>query len=66
MLGGMRIYSLALRKQALAAVDCGMPRKEAIGLFGVSLATLKRWLKRRHDTGSATPGGDRACSAGWA
>jgi transposase len=32
-----------------------MPRKEATEIFGVSLATLKRWLKRRRETGSAAP-----------
>lgn len=31
------------------AVDRGLPRKEVVGLFGVSLATLKRWLKRREE-----------------
>jgi transposase len=55
MLVGMRTYSLDLRERALAAVDRGMPRKEALGVFGVSLATLKRWLKRREQTGSAAP-----------
>lgn len=56
MLGGMRTYSLDLRERALAAVDRGMPRrKEAVGVFGVSLATLKRWIKRRRETGSAAP-----------
>ncbi len=55
MLGGMRTYSLDLRERALAAVDRGMPRKGAVGVFGVSLATLKRWLKRRQETGSAAP-----------
>jgi transposase len=55
MLGGMKTYSLDLRERALAAVDRGMPRKEAVGVFGVSLATLKRWLKRREQTGSAAP-----------
>ena len=55
MLGGMKTYSLDLRERALAAVDRGMPRKEAVGVFGVSLATLKRWLKRRQETGSAAP-----------
>ena len=55
MLVGMRTYSLDLRERALAAVDRGMPRKEAVGVFGVSLATLKRWLKRRQETGSAAP-----------
>src|SRR5215210_6088768 len=55
MLGVMKTYSLDLRERALAAVDRGMPRKEAVGVFGVSLATLKRWLKRRGQTGSAAP-----------
>ncbi len=55
MLVGMRTYSLDLRERALAAVDRGMPRKEAVGVFRVSLATLKRWLKRRQETGSAAP-----------
>lgn len=54
-LGGMRTYSLDLRERVLAAVDRGMPRKEAVGVFGVSLATLKRWLKRRQETGSVAP-----------
>ena|SRR5215210_245355 len=55
MLGGMKTYSLDLRERALAAVDRGMPRKEALGVFGVSLATIKRWLKRREQTGSLAP-----------
>ncbi len=33
----------------MAAVDRGVPRKEIVGVFGVSLATLKRWLKRRKE-----------------
>ncbi len=55
MLGGMRTYSLDLRERALAAVDRGMHRREAVDVFGVSLASLKRWLKRREETGSAAP-----------
>src|ERR687898_3063665 len=55
MLGVMKTYSLDLRERALAAVDRGMPSKEALGVFGVSLATIKRWLKRREETGSAAP-----------
>ena len=55
MLGVMKTYSLDLRERVLAAVDRGMPRKEAVGVFGVSLATIKRWLKRREETGSAAP-----------
>jgi transposase len=44
----MGAYSKDLRLKVLAAVDRGVPRKEAVGVFGVSLATLKRWLKRRN------------------
>jgi transposase len=55
MLVGMKIYSLDLRERTLAAVDRRMPSKEAVGAFGVSLATIKRWLKRRETTGSAAP-----------
>jgi transposase len=44
----------------LQAVDRGMPRKEVAEVFGVSLPTIKRWLKRRSETGEvvakANPG----------
>lgn len=33
----------------LAAVDCGVPQARAVEIFGVSLATPKRWLKRRKE-----------------
>ena len=55
MLGGMKTYSLDLRERVLAAVDRGMSRKEVVGVFVVSLATLKHWLKRRDETGSTAP-----------
>jgi len=45
----MNAYSEDLRIKALGALDRGMPRREAAGIFGVSLATLKRWLKRRRE-----------------
>jgi len=43
----MNGYSKDLRLKALDALDRGRPRREAASLFGVSLSTLKRWLKRR-------------------
>ncbi len=43
----MKTYSQDLRERMLGAIDRGMPRKDAVRAFGVSLATLKRWLKRR-------------------
>lgn len=47
----MNAYSKDLRLKALAAIDRGLPRKEAVELFGVSLSTIKRWLQRRRQTG---------------
>jgi transposase len=46
MLGDMKTYSLNSRKRLLAATDHEMSGKEAVHVFGVSLATIKRWLKR--------------------
>src|SRR5688572_1911018 len=47
----MRAYSKDLRVKVLDAVDRGMPRKEVARIFGVSLPSIKRWLKRRRETG---------------
>jgi transposase len=52
----MKAYSEDLRQRVVEAVDAGMPRPEAARVFGVSLATIKRYLKRRRETGSLTPG----------
>ncbi len=51
----MGAYSKDLRLKVLAAVDRGVPRREAVGVFGVSLATLKRWLKRREEGEDLAP-----------
>jgi transposase len=47
----MNAYSKDLRLKTLAALDRGIPRKEIAEIFGVSRSTIKRWLKRRHQTG---------------
>ena len=47
----MNAYSKDLRLKTLSAIDRGIPRKEVADLFGVSLSTIKRWLKRRRQTG---------------
>ena len=47
----MNAYSKDLRLKTLAAIDRGIPRKEVAELFGVSLSTIKRWLKRKRLTG---------------
>ena len=36
----------------MAAVDRGVPRAEVAEVFGVSLSTIKRYLKQRRETGS--------------
>jgi transposase len=47
----MRAYSKDLRLKALDAVDRGMPRAEVARTLGISLPSIKRWLKRRRETG---------------
>jgi transposase len=47
----MKAYSEDLRRRVVAAVDDGMPRAEVARLFRVAVPTIKRWLKRRRDTG---------------
>jgi transposase len=47
----MRAYSKDLRVKVLEAVDRGMPRAEVARTFGISLPSIKRWLKRRRETG---------------
>lgn len=51
----MGAYSKDLRIKTLAALERGMPRKEVVETFGVSLATLKRWLKKRREGGNLSP-----------
>lgn len=47
----MKAYSQDLRERVLRAVDQGYARNEIIQLFGVSRATIKRYLKQRRETG---------------
>jgi transposase len=47
----MKAYSKDLRVKVLDAVDRGMPRAEVARNFGISLPSIKRWLKRRRETG---------------
>jgi transposase len=45
----MNAYSKDLRVRVLEAVDRGLPRKEVSDLFGVSLSTIKRYVKRSRE-----------------
>jgi transposase len=47
----MKPYSKDLRIRVLSAVDRGAPREEVASTFSVSVPTIKRWLKRRRETG---------------
>jgi hypothetical protein len=51
----MKAYSQDLRERILPAVDLSRPRAEMMQLFGVSSATIKRYLR------TTTRG--RACAA---
>jgi transposase len=51
----MKAYSVDLRERVLAALDRGMTRRAAVTTFQVSLASIKRWLAARRDTGELAP-----------
>jgi transposase len=51
----MKAYSKDLRIRVLEAVDQGTPRAEVVQVFQVSLPTIKRWLRRRRETGTLAP-----------
>ena len=41
--------------RVLSAVDSGKPREQVAKTFSVSMPTIKRWLKRRRETGDVEP-----------
>ena len=51
----MKAYSQDLRERILRAVDLSRPRSEIMQLFGVSSATIKRYLKQRREEGYVQP-----------
>jgi transposase len=51
----MNAYSLDLRLKVLNAVDRGIPRREVVRTFGVSMPTIERYLRRRRRSGNLTP-----------
>ena len=55
-MSGMGIYSKDIRIRALAALDRGIPRREVVRAFCISLTTLKRWLKMRREGKDLSPG----------
>lgn len=51
----MKAYPVSVRMAILDAVDAGMNNGEAARVFGVGLATIKRYVRLRRETGSLTP-----------
>lgn len=51
----MKAYSQDLRERVLRAVDQGRTRAEIVQLFGISLATLKRYIKQQREEGHVRP-----------
>jgi transposase len=51
----MKAYSKDLRIRVLASVDGGTLRKEVAKTFSVSVPSIKRWIKRRRETGDVAP-----------
>jgi transposase len=51
----MKPYSKDLRLRVLSAVDAGTPREQVAKTFSVSMPTIKRWLRRRRETGDVEP-----------
>lgn len=47
----MKAYSQDLRERVVRAEDLGYKRADIIKLFGISRATIKRYLKQRCETG---------------
>jgi transposase len=51
----MRAYSQDLRERVLRAVDQGKAQQEIVEALGVSLATIKRYVKQRREVGHVKP-----------
>jgi transposase len=51
----MKPYSKDLRLRVLAAIDAGSPTEEVAKTCSVSMPTIKRWLKRRRESGDVEP-----------
>ena len=51
----MQTYPVGFRERALALVEGGRSIAEVAGLLGVGAATLKRWRRRRRETGGVAP-----------
>ena len=51
----MKAYSQDLRQRVLRAADQGHTQAEIAKTFAISVATIKRYLKQRRETGHVQP-----------
>ena len=51
----MKAYSQDLRQRVVRAVDAGQSQAEIAKTFAVSVATIKRYLKQRRESGHVLP-----------
>lgn len=51
----MRAYAQDVRERVVRAVNLGRPRAEIVQLFGISLATRKRYIKHQREEGQVRP-----------
>lgn len=51
----MKAYSQDLRQRVLRAIDAGASQGEVAETFAVSVATIKRYLKQRRESGHVEP-----------
>lgn len=51
----MKAYSQDLRQRVLHAIDAGQSQAVVAQTFSVSIATIKRYLKRRREMGHVLP-----------
>ncbi len=52
---GMTAYSVDLRKRIVAAVERGISRRQVAEVFGVSLPSIKRYLRQKRQRGALAP-----------
>ena len=60
----MKAYSEDLRERVVRAVAIGTPRDEVAATFGVSVPTIKRWLRLKRETGGLAPEADPGAGGG--
>jgi transposase len=48
----MKQYTTDLRERLLGAIDAGLPQAEAARYFRVGESSIKRWRRRRQESGS--------------